>query len=67
MYRFIPKHHVTACSRADTGVMLELTERQWKQAGFMCSRCGFMEFYAEEPAAALRDPGGFFERTEPHS
>jgi len=65
MYRFRPKHLVAACHRADTGVMIELQERQWKQAGFMCGKCGYMEFYAEEPQAALKEPGGFFDRTEP--
>jgi len=46
-------------------VLLELSERQWKQVGLMCSTCGYMEFYAEEPTEALREPGEFFDRTEP--
>lgn len=65
MYRFRPKHLVAACYRADTGVLLELQERQWKQIGFMCDQCGYMEFYAEEPANVLLEPGGFFDSTEP--
>jgi predicted nucleic-acid-binding Zn-ribbon protein len=65
MHRFRPKHLVIACHRADTGVLLELNERQWKQVGLMCGTCGYMEFYAEEPAEALQNPGGFFDSTEP--
>jgi len=65
MYRFRPRHLVSACHRADTGVLLELGERRWKQLGFMCERCGYMEFYVEEPAKALQELGEFFTRTEP--
>lgn len=65
MCRFRPKHLVAACHRADTGVMLELTEREWKQVGLMCSCCGYMEFYAENPEEALKEPGDFFDNTEP--
>ena len=65
MFRFRPKHLVTACHRADTGVLVELNEREWKQVGFMCGQCGYMEFYAEDPKEALREPGDFFDSTEP--
>lgn len=65
MYRFRPEHHVTACHRATTGVLLEYGERKWKQVGFMCGACGYMEFYAEAPDEAVRGEGQFFERTEP--
>jgi len=65
MHRFQPKHLVAACHRAATGVLLELQERQWKQVGFMCGQCGYMEFYAQEPGKALHDPGEFFDSTEP--
>ncbi len=65
LYRFRPKHLVTACHRADTGVLLELSEHQWKQVGLLCARCGYMEFYAEEPTEVLEAPEGFFDSTEP--
>lgn len=67
MYRFRPKHHVSACHRAVTGVQLELTERKWKQVGFMCGVCGFMEFYAEGPEKVVLREADFFERTEPQT
>ena len=65
MRRFTPKHLVTACHRADTGVLLELRERVWKQVGFMCDRCGYLEFYAQDPSQVLQDPAGYFDSTEP--
>ena len=65
LYRFRPKHLVAACHRADTGVVLELGDRNWKQVGFMCGDCGYMEFYAEEPQKVLEDPVDYFDPTEP--
>ncbi len=64
MYRFYPKHHVTACRRALTNVVLELGEAQWKQVGLLCDTCGYMEFYTEDPPRVLIERH-YFEDTEP--
>ena len=65
MYRFRPEHHVAACHRTATGVLLKLSDRKWKQVGLMCGTCGYMEFYVEAPDEAVTGEGEFFERTEP--
>ena len=67
MYRFRPKHHVIACHRTVTGVLMELSEHKWKQVGFMCAACGYMEFHAEAPHEAVLGESDLFERTEPAS
>lgn len=64
LYRFRPKHLVAACRRAETGQLMELSDRQWQQVGLMCGTCGYMEFYAQEPAEVLKEPGCYFESTE---
>jgi hypothetical protein len=67
IYRFRPKHHVTACCRAGSGIVLELEERLWIQAGLICDQCGYMEFYTQNPEQVLGHPGRFFESTEPEN
>ena len=64
MYRFYPKHLVTACHRTLTDVVWEFGERDWRQIGLLCDRCGYMEFYTEDPPRVLAQRG-CFEDTEP--
>lgn len=65
MYRFRPKHLVSAHYCAPTGTDMELKGSEWGQIGLMCDCCGYMEFYCEDPGRILRIPEGYFERTEP--
>lgn len=67
MYRFLPKHLVTACYHADTEVLLEVDKSQWKQVGLVCDTCGCLEFYASNPQALLEENAEYFEATEPAS
>lgn len=64
MYRFYPKHLVTACSRALTNVVSEFGDVQWRQIGLLCDTCGYMEFYTEDPPRVLLERH-YFEDTEP--
>lgn len=65
LYRFRPKHLVEACYRSHTDVLMELRESQWKQIGFLCGSCGYMEFYTENPEELFSLDERFFESTEP--
>lgn len=65
MYRFRPEGLVAAHYYAATGAHMEMGESRWKQIGFMCGTCRYMEFYTQNPQRVLGEPDHYFEHTEP--
>ena len=65
MYRFKPHGLAAALYQTSTGVQTRLEESEWKQLGFMCASCGYMEFFAQNPERVIRCFPDYFESTEP--
>ena len=45
-------------------MLIELVEAKWRQIGFICGSCGYLEFYVEEPEILIKESSAFFESTE---